>query len=154
MKKGTALGYKYCRDWELLWQAEHLFITFSSVLFSVAHDKESELLPVQTMLSHKHNTILLKYLEHCKAAALLWGSDRESEIRSQERQFKNRPSFIKKVFCLEVSEFILCEHKYFKQHEGKFWEKLLVVKQSALQSPQNPYDNINLLTLMLKNEFW
>lgn len=70
MKKGTVLGYKYCRNWELLWQAEHLFITFSSVLFSVAHDKESELLPVQTVLSHKHSTILLRYLEHYKAGKL------------------------------------------------------------------------------------
>lgn len=39
-------GYKCCSTLELLWQAEHLFITFSSVSFSVAHDKESELLPV------------------------------------------------------------------------------------------------------------
>lgn len=71
MKKGTVLGYKYCRNWERLWQAEHLFITFSSVLFSVAHDKESEHLAVQTMLSHKHSTILSRYLEHYKPAALL-----------------------------------------------------------------------------------
>lgn len=71
MKKGTVLGYKYCRNWELLWQTEHLFITFCSALYSVARDKESELLPVQTMLSRKHSTILLRYLENYKAAALL-----------------------------------------------------------------------------------
>lgn len=71
MKKGTFLAHKYCRNWELLWQREHLFITFLRVLFSVARDKESEVFPVQTMLSHKHNTNLLRYLEHYKTAALL-----------------------------------------------------------------------------------
>lgn len=58
MKKKIVLGYKYCSTSELLWQAEHLFVSFSSVLFSVAHDEESELLPVQTTLSYKRSTIL------------------------------------------------------------------------------------------------
>lgn len=40
---------------------------------------------------------------------------------------------MKKVFYLQVRGFILCELKYFKQHEGKFWEELLMVKQSALE---------------------
>lgn len=75
MKKGTLLGYKYCRNWELLWQAEHLFITFSTVLFSVAHDEESELPAVQTMLSCKHNTLLFRYLKYYKVSTLLQGSD-------------------------------------------------------------------------------
>lgn len=61
MKKGTVLGYKYCSTLEWLWQEEHRLIMFSSALFSVAHDKESELLPVETVLSHKHSTILLMY---------------------------------------------------------------------------------------------
>lgn len=79
-KKGAVLGYKYWRNWELLWQAEHLFIAFFSVLFSVACGKEPGLLPVQTLLSHKHSAILVRYFELYNAASLLEGSDR---VRSQ-----------------------------------------------------------------------
>lgn len=40
---------------------------------------------------------------------------------------------MKEVFYSQVRGFILCEHRDFRQHEGEFGEKFLVVKQSTLE---------------------